>query len=229
MTADPAVIRRMRHDIGMVFQSFNLFSNMNVLDNITLGPKLLRGLPVDQAEQRAMELLKMVGLADRADRWPEELSGGQKQRVAIARALAMEPEILLFDEPTSALDPRICSCPAGADINHRQGRDCEKDRVRKTSQIYGNTQDKKISDHSCDHMHNIPAAESRRREEGMLSGHAFRRLRSDIAFSADSLVFRRLQGIISGVRIRWSRPRVCDQHGTSAIFAFCCLLPGGEF
>ena len=65
MTADPAVIRRMRHDIGMVFQSFNLFSNMNVLDNITLGPKLLRGLPVDQAEQRAMELLKMVGLADR--------------------------------------------------------------------------------------------------------------------------------------------------------------------
>ena len=146
MTADPAVIRRMRHDIGMVFQSFNLFSNMNVLDNITLGPKLLRGLPVDQAEQRAMELLKMVGLADRADRWPEELSGGQKQRVAIARALAMEPEILLFDEPTSALDPRICSCPAGADINHRQGRDREKDRVRKTSQIYGNTQDKKISE-----------------------------------------------------------------------------------
>ena len=160
---------------------------------------------------------------------PDVTIGGQKQRVAIARALAMEPEILLFDEPTSALDPRICSCPAGADINHRQGRDCEKDRVRKTSQIYGNTQDKKISDHSCDHMHNIPAAESRRREEGMLSGHAFRRLRSDIAFSADSLVFRRLQGIISGVRIRWSRPRVCDQHGTSAIFAFCCLLPGGEF
>ena len=107
MTADPAVIRRMRHDIGMVFQSFNLFSNMNVLDNITLGPKLLRGLPVDQAEQRAMELLKMVGLADRADRWPEELSGGQKQRVAIARALAMEPEILLFGAPTSALAPRM--------------------------------------------------------------------------------------------------------------------------
>ena len=120
---------------------------------------------------------------------PDVTIGGQKQRVAIARALAMEPEILLFDEPTSALDPRICSCPAGADINHRQGRDREKDRVRKTSQIYGNTQDKKISDHSCDHMHNIPAAESRRREEGMLSGHAFRRLRSDIAFSADSLVF----------------------------------------
>lgn len=107
MTSDPAVIRRMRHDIGMVFQSFNLFSNMNVLDNITLGPKLLRGLTVKEAEQKALELLDMVGLADLADRWPDELSGGQKQRVAIARALAMEPEILLFDEPTSALDPRM--------------------------------------------------------------------------------------------------------------------------
>ena len=107
MTGDAAVIRRLRRHIGMVFQSFNLFSNMNVLENIALGPVMLRKVSKPEAERTARALLDMVGLADHADYWPEVLSGGQKQRIAIARALAMEPEILLFDEPTSALDPRM--------------------------------------------------------------------------------------------------------------------------
>ena len=107
MTASPKVIRRLRQNLGMVFQSFNLFSNMDVLGNITLGPMMLRGISKDKAEEKAKELLSMVGLLEKASYYPEELSGGQKQRVAIARALAMEPEILLLDEPTSALDPRM--------------------------------------------------------------------------------------------------------------------------
>ena len=99
----------LRRRMGMVFQSFNLFNDKSVLDNITMSPILLLGKSRKAAEQQAHRLLEMVGLAERADAMPDELSGGQKQRVAIARALAMEPEILLFDEPTSALDPTMVS------------------------------------------------------------------------------------------------------------------------
>jgi len=104
--ADVPLLRRR---MGMVFQSFNLFNGMSVLDNICLAPMQLLGKSREEAEQRARELLQTVGLAERADALPEQLSGGQKQRVAIARALAMDPEILLFDEPTSALDPTMVS------------------------------------------------------------------------------------------------------------------------
>ena len=104
--ADVPLLRRR---MGMVFQSFNLFNDKSVLDNITMSPILLLGKSREEAEQQAHRLLEMVGLAERADAMPDELSGGQKQRVAIARALAMEPEILLFDEPTSALDPTMVS------------------------------------------------------------------------------------------------------------------------
>ena len=104
--ADVPLLRR---SMGMVFQSFNLFNGMSVLDNICLAPVQLLGKSRDEAEQKARELLEMVGLSERAEAMPEQLSGGQKQRVAIARALAMEPEILLFDEPTSALDPTMVS------------------------------------------------------------------------------------------------------------------------
>ena len=104
--ADVPLLRRR---MGMVFQSFNLFNDKSVLDNITMSPILLLGKSREDAEQQAHRLLEMVGLAERADTMPDELSGGQKQRVAIARALAMEPEILLFDEPTSALDPTMVS------------------------------------------------------------------------------------------------------------------------
>jgi polar amino acid transport system substrate-binding protein len=104
-----ADIPLLRRRMGMVFQSFNLFNDKSVLDNITMSPILLLGKSREEAEQQAHRLLEMVGLAERADAMPDELSGGQKQRVAIARALAMEPEILLFDEPTSALDPTMVS------------------------------------------------------------------------------------------------------------------------
>lgn len=98
---------RLRLRIGMVFQTFNLFSNMDVLDNTVIGPVTLLGKTRADAEKKALELLKTVGMVEKIYAWPDELSGGQKQRVAIARALAMEPEILLFDEPTSALDPTM--------------------------------------------------------------------------------------------------------------------------
>ncbi|WP_327670503.1 MULTISPECIES: ectoine/hydroxyectoine ABC transporter ATP-binding protein EhuA [unclassified Streptomyces] len=100
-------IREIRKNIGMVFQQFNLFPNMNVLRNITEAPVNVLGLPKDEAEQRAKELLDMVGLGDRVDAYPSQLSGGQQQRVAIARALAMRPQVLLLDEVTSALDPEL--------------------------------------------------------------------------------------------------------------------------
>ena len=100
-------INKIRQRIGMVFQQFNLFPNMTVLDNIKLAPKKLRKVSDRKANRRAKELLEQVGLANRANEYPQHLSGGQRQRVAIARALAMEPEVMLFDEPTSALDPEM--------------------------------------------------------------------------------------------------------------------------
>lgn len=100
-------VNKIRQKTGMVFQHFNLFPHLNILKNITLAPVLLKKMTKEQAQKRGRELLKMVGLEDKADSYPAQLSGGQKQRVAIARALAMEPEIMLFDEPTSALDPEM--------------------------------------------------------------------------------------------------------------------------
>lgn len=100
-------INRIREEVGMVFQSFNLFRHKTVLENLTLAPVKLKKEPVQQAERRAMELLDKVGMVDKALSYPVQLSGGQQQRVAIARALAMNPKIMLFDEPTSALDPEM--------------------------------------------------------------------------------------------------------------------------
>ena len=100
-------VNKIRQKTGMVFQHFNLFAHLNILKNITLAPVLIKKMTKEKAQERGRELLKMVGLADKADAYPAQLSGGQKQRVAIARALAMEPEIMLFDEPTSALDPEM--------------------------------------------------------------------------------------------------------------------------
>jgi glutamate transport system ATP-binding protein len=100
-------LAQLRADIGMVFQSFNLFAHKTVLGNVTLGPMKARGLDKAAARERAHALLERVGIADKADRYPAELSGGQQQRAAIARALAMEPKLMLFDEPTSALDPEM--------------------------------------------------------------------------------------------------------------------------
>ena len=96
-----------RTEMGMVFQSFNLFPHMSVLDNVTIGPRKVRGIDRKEAEKKALELLARVGLRDKADGYPSSLSGRAKQRVAIARALAMNPKIILFDEPTSALDPEM--------------------------------------------------------------------------------------------------------------------------
>ena len=100
-------IDELRQKRGMVFQHFNLVPHMTILDNMTLAPMKVKGIPKADAEKKALELLDRVGLKDRADAYPIQLSGGQKQRVAIVRALAMEPEVMLFDEPTSALDPEM--------------------------------------------------------------------------------------------------------------------------
>ncbi|MCI8947553.1 MAG: amino acid ABC transporter ATP-binding protein [Lachnospiraceae bacterium] len=100
-------INKVRENIGMVFQHFNLFSNLNVIQNIMLAPVELKKMSKEEARAKGMELLTMVGLAEKAEVYPSKLSGGQKQRVAIARALAMNPDIMLFDEPTSALDPEM--------------------------------------------------------------------------------------------------------------------------
>jgi glutamate transport system ATP-binding protein len=107
LPAEGRELARLRADVGMVFQSFNLFSHRTILQNVTLGPIKVRRRPKDEAEQRAMQLLERVGIADQAGKLPGQLSGGQQQRAAIARALAMEPKLMLFDEPTSALDPEM--------------------------------------------------------------------------------------------------------------------------
>jgi general L-amino acid transport system ATP-binding protein len=106
-TNDTRNIDAIRRDVGMVFQSFNLFPHLKVVNNITLAPIKVRKMPAKEAETLAMELLERVGIPEQADKYPAELSGGQQQRVAIARALAMQPKIMLFDEPTSALDPEM--------------------------------------------------------------------------------------------------------------------------
>ncbi len=100
-------LARLRADVGMVFQSFNLFAHETILDNVTLGPIKVRQQSRAAAEQKARDLLERVGVADQADKYPANLSGGQQQRVAIARSLAMDPKVMLFDEPTSALDPEM--------------------------------------------------------------------------------------------------------------------------
>lgn len=105
---DPKVdVNRIRQKMGMVFQQFNLFPHLTIMENITLAPVLLKKMTKEQAVKRGQELLARVNLAEKAEAYPAQLSGGQKQRVAIARALAMDPEIMLFDEPTSALDPEM--------------------------------------------------------------------------------------------------------------------------
>ena len=107
INAEGVDIDQIREKLGMVFQNFNLFPHMSVLDNITLAPVKVKGQAKPEAEKEARRILGVVGLSDKAEAFPSSLSGGQKQRVAIARALAMKPEIMLFDEPTSALDPEM--------------------------------------------------------------------------------------------------------------------------
>ncbi|NUQ90967.1 MAG: amino acid ABC transporter ATP-binding protein [Glycomyces artemisiae] len=107
LPAEGRALANLRADVGMVFQHFNLFAHLTVLQNITLGPIKVRRTPKAKAEERARQLLERVGLADKADSFPSQLSGGQQQRVAIARGLAMDPKLMMFDEPTSALDPEM--------------------------------------------------------------------------------------------------------------------------
>ncbi|MEV5439870.1 amino acid ABC transporter ATP-binding protein [Streptomyces sp. NPDC052682] len=107
LPAEGKALARLRADVGMVFQSFNLFAHKTVLENVSLGQVKVRGRGRQEADQRSRELLERVGVADQAGKYPAQLSGGQQQRVAIARALAMDPKVMLFDEPTSALDPEM--------------------------------------------------------------------------------------------------------------------------
>ena len=107
VTDDQKTLQKQRSEVGMVFQQFNLFGHMSVLDNVTLAPRRIRHAPRSKANEQAMTLLRRVGMHDHAHKYPWQLSGGQQQRVAIARALAMAPKVMLFDEPTSALDPEM--------------------------------------------------------------------------------------------------------------------------
>ncbi|GAA4423652.1 amino acid ABC transporter ATP-binding protein [Georgenia halophila] len=107
MPEEGAALAKLRADVGMVFQQFNLFAHKTILENVTLGPTKVKGVKSDKAKRQCMELLERVGVANQSDKYPAQLSGGQQQRVAIARALAMQPKVMLFDEPTSALDPEM--------------------------------------------------------------------------------------------------------------------------
>jgi glutamate transport system ATP-binding protein len=107
LPSEGRALARLRADVGMVFQSFNLFAHKTILQNVTLGPIKVRKIAKAEADRHAMELLERVGIADQAEKYPAQLSGGQQQRAAIARALAMRPKVMLFDEPTSALDPEM--------------------------------------------------------------------------------------------------------------------------
>ena len=107
LPAEGKLLAKLRADVGMVFQSFNLFAHMTILENVTLGPIKVKGMAKAAARELAMSLLDRVGIAEQADKYPAQLSGGQQQRVAIARSLAMQPKVMLFDEPTSALDPEM--------------------------------------------------------------------------------------------------------------------------
>jgi len=107
LPAEGRALARLRADVGMVFQSFNLFAHKTILQNVTLGPVKVRKVAKDVAREKGLDLLRRVGIEGKADRYPAELSGGQQQRAAIARALAMDPKVMLFDEPTSALDPEM--------------------------------------------------------------------------------------------------------------------------
>jgi polar amino acid transport system ATP-binding protein len=107
LTNNKSDIRKIREEVGMVFQSFNLFSHLTALENVTLAPLTVKKIPKETAEKKGRELLARVGLSDKENNYPDQLSGGQQQRVAIARALAMNPKVMLFDEPTSALDPEM--------------------------------------------------------------------------------------------------------------------------
>jgi glutamate transport system ATP-binding protein len=107
LPAEGKALAKLRAEVGMVFQSFNLFAHKTILENVTLGPVKVRKMPKGEAETKARQLLERVGVAAQAEKYPAQLSGGQQQRVAIARALAMEPKVMLFDEPTSALDPEM--------------------------------------------------------------------------------------------------------------------------
>jgi glutamate transport system ATP-binding protein len=107
LPAEGKDLAKLRADVGMVFQSFNLFAHKTILENVTLGPVKVRKSPKAEADKRGLELLERVGIANQKDKYPAQLSGGQQQRVAIARALAMRPKVMLFDEPTSALDPEM--------------------------------------------------------------------------------------------------------------------------
>jgi polar amino acid transport system ATP-binding protein len=107
LTAHHADIRQIREEVGMVFQSFNLFPHLSALGNITIAPRIVKKIPQKEADEIGLALLDRVGLADKVNAYPDQLSGGQQQRVAIARALAMNPKVMLFDEPTSALDPEM--------------------------------------------------------------------------------------------------------------------------
>ena len=152
LTDDVRNIALIRRETGMVFQQFNLFPHLTVIDNITLGPRQVLKMPKQQAEDRAMELLERVKIPEQARKFPGQLSGGQQQRVAIARSLAMQPKIMLFDEPTSALDPEMISevlevilelSRTGYDPHRGDPRDGIRPRSRQPGHLHGRRRDRR--------------------------------------------------------------------------------------